>query len=74
MLIFIKIFHIIILIFLGIHIEKRIRELNLSDPDLDPNPTGQGKKRRVWQSRGHKATLNKGAFHPLNLLSTFDID
>lgn len=52
---------------------KRIREPNLSDPDLDPNPMGQGKK-RVWQSGGHKATLNKGELHPLNLLSTFDID
>lgn len=24
--------------------------------------------------RGHKATLNKGTLHPLNLLSTFDVD
>lgn len=41
----------------------------------DPDSTArEGGRRGRGGRRGHKATLNKGTLHPLNLLSTFDVD
>lgn len=43
----------------------------MDDPDSTAREDG---RRGRGDRRGHKATLNKGTLHPLNLLSTFDVD